>query len=142
MDEGVSKSALVQLTQNLRGERGGERRVELAAALGVGEQRRLLELAAGVRGARSRAELDELKERLVEAEAKAGSGGAVFGGDPAIDALLEGLAIESRRIHQQLYQSAQGGGVGMASGPPSYEQPGRFFNPNLAPAAYNYYHHQ
>ncbi len=89
-----------------------------------------------------RAELDELKERLVEAEAKAGSGGAVFGGDPAIDALLEGLAIESRRIHQQLYQSAQGGGVGMASGPPSYEQPGRFYNPMLAPAAYNYYHHQ
>ena len=89
-----------------------------------------------------RGELEALKERLVEAEAKAGSGGVVFGGDPAIDALLEGLAIESRRIHQQLYQSGQGGGVGMASGPPSYEQPGRFYNPMLAPAAYNYYHHQ
>ena len=88
-----------------------------------------------------RGELKALKERLVEAEAKAGSGGVVFGGDPALDALLEGLAIESRRIHQQLYQAAQGGG-GMASGQGGYEQQGRFYNPMLAPAAYNYYHHQ
>ena len=64
------------------------------------------------------------------------------GGDPALDALLEGLAIESRRIHQQLYQAAQGGGGGMASGQGGYEQQGRFYNPMLAPAAYNYYHHQ
>ena len=89
-----------------------------------------------------RGELKALKERLVEAEAKAGSGGVVFGGDPALDALLEGLAIESRRIHQQLYQAAQGGGGGMASGQGGYEQQGRFYNPMLAPAAYNYYHHQ
>ena len=88
-----------------------------------------------------RGELKALKERLVEAEAKAGSGGVVFGGDPALDALLEGLAIESRRIQQQLYQAAQGGG-GMASGQGGYEQQGRFYNPMLAPAAYNYYHHQ
>ena len=75
------------------------------------------------------AEVDALKEKLVAAEAKAGSGGVVFGGDPGLDALLEGLAIESRRLHQQLCHASHRGGPTMA-------QP--YYNPMLAPQYYNY----
>lgn len=53
------------------------------------------------------AEIQVLQKKLLEAEARAGTGGVVFGGHPAIDAILEGLAIESRRVQQQLYSSAR-----------------------------------
>jgi len=53
------------------------------------------------------AEIQVLQKKLLEAEAHAGTGGVVFGGHPAIDAILEGLAIESRRVQQQLYSSAR-----------------------------------
>ena len=84
-------------------------------------------------------EIDALKEKLVAAEAKAGSGGVVFGGDPAIDALLEGLAIESRRLHQQLCHAAHRGGPAMAQHSP-YDAPAQpYYNPMLTqPQYYNY----
>ena len=85
------------------------------------------------------AEVDALKEKLVAAEAKAGSGGVVFGGDPGLDALLEGLAIESRRLHQQLCHAAHRGGPAMAQHSP-YDAPAQsYYNPMLTqPQYYNY----
>lgn len=91
------------------------------------------------------AEVDQLQKRLLEAESKAGSGGTVYGGDPSIDALLEALAIESRRVQRDLYnaqrathatavqqQQQHGGGVG------AYEPP-YAYNPMLTASAYGYY---
>ena len=101
-------------------------------------------------------EIEALKSKLLEAESKAGSGGVVFGGDPTIDAILEGLAIESRRIQQERFHAAQdrvGAMHGQHNqhnqhgphsqhnqhnqhgGSPAYD-PSSYYNPMLTPNAY------
>ena len=82
------------------------------------------------------AEVKDLKDRLAQAEMRAANGGLLLGGDPAVDGLIERLAIESRRVYAQIHQSVQNGGMhGQHGGYDGSQQQYYQLNPN----AYGYY---
>ena len=82
------------------------------------------------------AEVKDLKDRLAQAEMRASNGGLLLGGDPAVDGLIERLAIESRRVYAQIHQSIQQGGMhGPHGGYDASQQQFYQLNPN----AYGYY---